>query len=152
MALVRSALRLSVAYLISLLLVMILAMGLYLAYRFYLRHRPRPASPLDAIANIARDSLEDLVQGREWGNVIVAAYARMLEAVRTARDVHREQAWTPREFAARLARQGLPASAVDELTRLFEAARYGGQVADDDARRRAASCLESILQVCRIQA
>ena len=73
---------------------------------------------------------------------------RMTDAVGLARGMHRDESSTPREFADRLARKGLPASAVDELTRLFEAARYGATGTDQTAHRRAAACLESILHAC----
>jgi hypothetical protein len=141
-----------VTYLISLILVALLALGIFMVYRFWQRTRSRRPSALGAIAAVARKSLEDLAEGRQWGDVIVEAYARMTDAVRVSRGLDRDLAWTPREFAAHLTRKGMPASAVDDLTRLFEAARYGGAVADETARRRAASCLESILQACRVAA
>ncbi|HET6846615.1 MAG TPA: DUF4129 domain-containing protein [Anaerolineales bacterium] len=137
-------------YLISFLFTALLAWGLYQLYRVWERARERRGSGLDAIAVAARDSLRDLAEGRQWGDVVLEAYARMTDAVRLARGLQRETAWTPREFAAHLAHKGLPRVAVDDLTRLFEAARYGGTTADANARHRAASCLESILQACRM--
>jgi hypothetical protein len=139
-------------YMISLLLVALLALGFCSAYRFWERTRRRRSSALETIAVAARLSLDDLAAGRKWGDVVLEAYARMTDAVRLTRGMHRDAAWTPREFAARLARKGLPAAAVDDLTRLFEAARYGGAIADETARHRAASCLDSILQACRAAA
>lgn len=139
-------------YIVSLMLVALLALGVYVLYRAWMRTHNRRLTGLDAIASAARLSLDDLADGRQWGDVVVEAYARMTDAVRVARGMHREAAWTPREFADRLAHKGLPASAVNDLTGLFEAARYGGAIADERARLRAASCLQSILQACRTAA
>lgn len=139
-------------YLISFLLMTVLAWALYRLYRRWESARERRASGLAGIAAVARDSLNGLTEGRQWGDVVVEAYARMTDAVRLARGLHREAAWTPREFAARLARNGLPSVAVDDLTRLFEAARYGETISDETARQRAASCLESILRACQTAA
>lgn len=139
-------------YLISFLLIALLTLGVYMIYRVWERNHSRRYSSLKVIAAVARQSLDDLAHGRQWGNVVVEAYARMTEAVQIARGVQRNDSWTAREFATRLASNGLPASAVHELTRLFEAARYGGTLADETATRRATSCLESILQACRTAA
>ncbi len=110
-------------YVISFALFAILAGGLYSVYELWRRNHTRRHSALSTIAAVARESLDSLAEGRPWGGVIVEAYARMVDAARLARGLHRDVSWTPREFATRLARNGLPASAVDELTRLFEAAR-----------------------------
>ncbi len=139
-------------YVISFALFAILAVGLTFAYKRWRRNRTHSRSALSTIAAVARESLSSLAEGRPWGGVIVEAYARMVEAARLARGLHRDVSWTPREFAARLARNGLPASAVDELTQLFEAARYGAMPADEKAQRRAAACLESILHACQVAA
>ena len=121
-------------------------------YRQIPRVMEKAGRHMEAIARAARISLDDLADGRQWGDVVVEAYARMTDAVRVARGMQRDAAWTPREFAEFLAHKGLPASAVNDLTRLFEAARYGGAIADEKARLRAASCLQSILQACKAAA
>jgi hypothetical protein len=141
-----------VIYAISLVILLILFTGMYVVYRIWERQRARRSSTMDAIANIARTSLADLSGGREWGDVVTEAYARMNEAVRLTRGLQREVSSTPREFAGRLARAGLPASAIEELTYLFESVRYGARTSDLDARRRAAACLESILHACGVMA
>jgi hypothetical protein len=148
LAFVAPALPAWITYLISLFLMGLLSFSAFAIYRIWARRRVLRSSSLKLIAAAARTSLNDLAEGRQWGNVVVEAYARMTDAVASARGVRRDVAWTPREFAARLAPKGLPASAVNELTRLFEAARYGGSLADAIATRRARSCLESILAAC----
>lgn len=135
-------------YAIGALLLWLALVVLYFAYRFWQQHRVQRSSALDAIANIARSSLKDLAAGSEWGDVVMQAYVRMSEAARASRGLERESSATPREFSTRLASAGLPSAPVEELTRLFEAVRYGGRPSDDAGARRAAACLESILVAC----
>jgi len=137
---------------IALVLLWLILLAAYFLYRFWQRYRMRRVSTLGAIADIARTSLADLAAGRHWGDVVVEAYARMNDALQVTRGLQRESSSTPREFAARLARTGLPAGSVEELTRLFESVRYGGHASDEGAGRRAAACLESILSACGVTA
>jgi hypothetical protein len=135
------------------LLVLWLALlGAFLLYQAWRRHRSRRLTTIDDIAGIARASLADLAAGRHWNDVVIEVYARMIEAVWRDRGLLRESSATPREFAARLSRTGLPASSLEELTRLFETVRYGGNVSDAGAGQRAAACLESILRACKATA
>jgi hypothetical protein len=116
-------------------------------WRRLTRLKPAPNS-LDALAAIARSSLDDLQAGRDWDDVIVGCYARMNEAVSRRRGLFRTQAMTPAEFARRLEQAGLPGDAVRRLTRLFEAVRYGGRVSSQREINEAVSCLTAILHYC----
>jgi hypothetical protein len=135
------------------LLVLWLALlGAFLVYQAWRRHRSRRLTTVNDIADIAKASLADLAEGRHWDDVVIEVYARMNEAIWRDRGLHRDSSSTPREFAARLSRTGLPDSSVEELTRLFETVRYGGNVSDAAAEQRAAACLESILRACKAAA
>jgi hypothetical protein len=123
-----------------------------LIYQAWQRHRSRRLTTIEDIAAIAKTSLADLAAGRHWNDVVIEVYARMNEAVWRDRGLQRESSATPREFATRLSRTGLPAPALDELTRLFETVRYGGNDSDASAGQRAAECLESILRACKATA
>ncbi len=135
-------------YLISLGVTLALLALIWAVYRFWSRFRTRQISPLDAIAGVARTSLDDLAAGYDWGDVIIESYVRMSEAVSTRRGLARTEAMTPREFAARLERAGLPANAVSRLTRLFESVRYGAHHSSQADVNEAVACLNSILQAC----
>ena len=74
----------------------------------------------------------------------------MGEVVSARRGLQRADATTPREFAERLERAGLPADAVKRLTRLFEAVRYGSRLSDQSDVNEAVACLNSILQACGV--
>lgn len=137
-------------YLISFSVTLALLALTWLGYRWWRSLRARSVSPLNAIADIAQSSLNDLVSGREWSDVIVQSYARMSEAVSARRGLQRAEAMTPREFAERLGRAGLPANAVGRLTQLFESARYGARRSSQSDVNEAISCLNSILQACGV--
>ena len=139
-------------YLASLAAIAFLALTFFLVYRHWLRPRWAHRARLDAIADIAQTSLRDLSAGRDWGDVIIDCYARMNAAVSARRGLLRVSSATPREFADRLTRAGLPATSVLGLTRLFEAVRYGHHAGTQADIRDATDCLNAILQACGIGA
>ena len=106
------------------------------------------SKPLDEIARIARSSLHDLSSGRNSSDVIINCYLRMSDVVSSKRQLQREIAMTPHEFAIRLERAGLPGDAVNRLTRLFEGVRYGDRRSGRKDVNEAVSCLKTILQYC----
>jgi len=135
-----------VTYLISLGILLGL---LLLAWIIYNRQkRGTRYTPQQAIAGIARSSLDDLATGRDWGDVIIQSYVRMGEVVGEKRGLQRPEAATAREFAERLEVAGLPAEAVNRLTRLFESVRYGARKSGQSDINEAVACLASILQAC----
>jgi hypothetical protein len=117
-------------------------------YARWIGARPRRKSPLQEIAGIAQSSLHELAAGRNWSDVIIESYARMNAVVSSRRGLLRQASTTPREFADRLTVAGLPADAVDTLTRLFESARYGGHQGDPSDIKAALHCLNSIVAAC----
>jgi hypothetical protein len=120
--------------------------GLYRGWKKYrLRHAEQP---LDEIARIARSSLDDLASGRNSSDVIINCYLRMSDVVSSRRQLHRDIAMTPHEFALRLERAGLPGDAVNRLTRLFEAVRYGDRKSAPKDITEAVNCLKTILHYC----
>jgi hypothetical protein len=123
-------------------------MTIWVVYRWWVGPGMRRLSRLDAIGDIAQSSLNDIASGQEWRDVIIQSYVRMSEAVSARRGLQRARATTPREFADRLEQAGLPARAVERLTRLFEFARYGPRASSQSDVNEAVSCLNSILQAC----
>ncbi len=116
------------------------------------RQGRRTAGTLDDIAAIMRTSLDEIVAGQDWSDVVVQAYVRMVQVVGHQRGLHRAGAMTPREFAERLQMAGLPSEAVQQLTRLFESVRYGAHPSDSEQSRIAVTCLNSILSACGVAA
>jgi hypothetical protein len=137
-------------YLISLGVVLAFLLMAWAAQRWWMRSRAGKYPSLRDFANIAQSSLDDLASGRDWGDVIIQSYARMSAVVSIERGLQRQAAATPREFALRLEKAGLPAEAVNRLTRLFESVRYGTRKSDQADIKEAVACLNTILQACGI--
>jgi len=104
--------------------------------------------PLKKIAKIARSSIRDLSSGRNSTDVIINCYFRMSDVIADKRKIHRGAAMTPAEFAVQLEGAGLPAEAVQRLTRLFESVRYGERKTEPKDVNEAVSCLTTILHHC----
>lgn len=120
--------------------------GLYRGWKRYQLLNTK--KPLDELAKIARSSLDELSSGRNSSDVIINCYLRMSDVVSHKRQMQRDVAMTPHEFAQRLERAGLPGDAVTRLTRLFEAVRYGDRKSAPRDVTEAVNCLKTILQYC----
>jgi hypothetical protein len=120
--------------------------GLYRGWKRYQILNSK--KPLEEIARIARSSLDDLSSGRNSSDVIVNCYLRMSDVVSHKKQLQREIAMTPQEFAVRLERAGLPGDAVSRLTRLFETVRYGDRKSAPKEVTEAVNCLKTILHYC----
>ncbi len=136
-----------IGFLITLILLWIVFALAWLLQRWW-RSRNGLIHGPGGIESIARSALDDFASGRLWADIVIEAYSRMTEAVGSRRGLIRQHASTPREFADRLRQAGLPAESVSGLTRLFEAARYGGRSSGEDETREAVTYLESILRAC----
>lgn len=142
----------SLLFLVSLGLVLLMALILFFSGRWYLRRQRlnREAQPLEAMAEVARNSLAGISAGQDWEDAIIRAYARMSDIVSARRGLQRRMGVTPAEFADRLESAGLPADSVHRLTHLFEAARYGARQASREDKAEAVACLTSILKACGV--
>jgi hypothetical protein len=117
-----------------------------LAWRAWQR-RKRPArGTLELLYDEAFNARQALQAGENLRNVILRCYYEMGQAVDRQRGVRRKEDMTPREFERRLLEIGLPAGPVAQLTRLFEAVRYGAKQPGEQAERQAVECLEAIVQ------
>lgn len=136
-------------YLVSFGIVLLAA---FFAWKVYGVWRELKAStseqPIHKLTRIARASLHDLSSGRDSTDVILNCYFRMSDVVAEKKHLHRSISVTPHEFATRLEQAGLPGDAVKQLTRLFEAVRYGGQRSNPVMVKEAVGCLTAILQYC----
>ena len=132
------------AFLLGLVIVLLLA---WIAWRAWKRRRN--PHPLHWLEDEAQAALDDLQGGADLSNVILRCYDQMCRAVSQQRGVQRKESMTPREFERRLAELGLPAGAVAQLTRLFEAARYSTHPAGETEKQQAVDSLSAILQACQ---
>jgi hypothetical protein len=128
-----------------------LLVGLFLVVaRFIWRlgHRSSP-TPLERLAQPALNALESLQAGGDLRNTVMRCYFEMVRVLDEQRGIKRQMDVTPREFEKRLEEMGLSGEPVRQLTRLFEAVRYGAKDVGEDEERRAIACLTAIVEECR---
>jgi len=101
------------------LLVLLAAGGVY----FYRRSLRLPA--IDPLLDEAEQAVRALQAGQDLKSVILRCYLQMSLALQAQAGLERGPDMTPREFESLLAARGVPAAPVRQLTRLFEAVRYG---------------------------
>lgn len=89
---------------------------------FWQGRRTRKGDPLMVQAELA---LQALRAGEGFRNVIVRCYSEMSLVLQRERGLALEETMTAQEFERLLLARGLPQPPIDQLTRLFEAARYG---------------------------
>jgi hypothetical protein len=98
----------------------------------------------DDISYITLKTLKDISDGGQWEDAIIQCYADMTAVVRQQRRLHRDRALTASEFAEELQKAGLPSEPVQNLTRLFEKARYSNRQTQTDESTTAIQCLTEI--------
>lgn len=102
------------------------------------------ATPAQKLAAEAEQAVQAIEAGEEVSDVILRTYYRMEKILAEQRNLARARAMTPSEFAVALGQHGLPQGAIQELTRLFEAVRYGGAQPDTEMQSRAVKALRAI--------
>jgi len=124
--------------LVSLVLAALLIAGIW-----YLWRRSRPvANPMTELAAAAIRSIQ---AGGDVQSVVLRCYLEMSEVLGQQRGIERGGAMTPREFAQHLAATGVRDTHIQQLTRLFENARYGAQPPSAQDERTAVECLTAIV-------
>jgi len=118
---------------------------------FIWKLRTRKPSELESLEDEARKAIDAIQAGDELElkDVILQCYLKMTEVVRMTRGIERDWAMPPDEFQRVLIQRGLPDTAVQQLTRLFEDVRYGGISFSDIENSQAVNCLNTIITACR---
>jgi hypothetical protein len=101
------------------------------------------------VAREAERAIRALQTGSDIQNVIVRCYLQMSQALQKERGIKREAAMTARDFERLLEARGIPHTPVHQLTRLFEAARYGRRSSGPEEEREALDCLNAIVRHSR---
>jgi uncharacterized membrane protein YedE/YeeE len=91
----------------------------------------------------------DLLAGADLREVIVRCYRRMSEALQEEQHIVREVFMTTGEFERLLTSKGVPREPVHQLTKLFDAVRYGHWQPEAGDESRAIQCLNDILAYSR---
>ncbi len=127
----------------------VIGLGLLAYYLYRERHKPKPAAPLQALAEAAQNTIEAIQTGGDFKSSVIACYREMSRVVQEQRGIARDIAMTPREFEDVLIRRGLPGEAIRTLTRLFESVRYGSAPSGVSEIDQAVACLTEIAAACQ---
>jgi hypothetical protein len=120
-----------------------------LAYRV-LRIQPRPAAAEAGIRKEAELAVQALKAGQELENVILRCYQEMSRSLQESRGIERDRAMTVGEFESLLKAQGFPSGPVQQLSDLFEKARYGNLPMHEKDEDQAIKSLDAIINFCRV--
>jgi lysylphosphatidylglycerol synthetase-like protein (DUF2156 family) len=110
--------------------------------------RRRNSDPLSAQVERA---LQALKSGESFKNVIVRCYTELSLVLQREQGLGLEETMTAQEFKRLLEARGIPHTPIDQLTRLFEAARYGYRPPTAADEQAAYDSLNSIVSHIRIQ-
>ncbi len=92
---------------------------------------------------------QDLLSGLDFKEVILQCYQRMSVALQHEQQIEREAFMTTGEFERLLKEKGVPPEPVHQLTRLFDAVRYGHWQPNPSDEKNALQALEDILRYSR---
>lgn len=105
----------------------------------------RQAHPLELLGLEAERARQALVDGQGLKDVIVHCYRQMSLAMMQEKGIEREDYMTTGEFETVLESAGIPHEPVHQLTRLFEAVRYGHWQPGAEDEQYAIKSLEAIM-------
>lgn len=102
------------------------------------------------LAETAQSALTEIeAEIGDFDDIIIRCYVEMSRALQTEASIHRVKAMTAFEFEQELVRFGFPAQPVQQLTRLFEQARYGRQPSGEAEKQIAVESLRELLAYIR---
>ncbi len=128
-------------------LAVLVPLGLGLWWLF--ARRTTPEAPYEELSEIAQEALDDLDEGKDWGDTILNCYDSMTRTLKGRRGYERPGYLTPSEFVSALERVRLPGDPMRRLTTLFERVRYGGKSPTQIDIDEAVSCLTEIVEACQ---
>ncbi len=127
------------------------AYAIVFAYRFLPRlyevvtyEAPEPGRARRALAKAVRTAIADLEAGQDFRDAVLRCYKSMV-LLFEAHGMRSEASQTAREFEAdALKSVGVSREGIDDLTSLFEEARYSRHAIGEPQRDRAITCLSTI--------
>ena len=119
---------------------------LVLMWIFTPSHR---ASPIDLVGLEAEKARQALKTGVDLRDVIVHCYVQMSLALKQEQGIERKDFMTTGEFERLLETAGIPHEPIHQLTRLFDAVRYGHWQPSPVDEQKAIQALEAIMQHSR---
>jgi hypothetical protein len=105
----------------------------------------RQASPIDLVGLEAEKAWQALKTGLDLKDVIIKCYLQMSLALKKEQGIERKDFMTTGEFENLLEAAGIPHEPIHQLTRLFDAVRYGNWQPNTVDEQKAIQCLEAIM-------
>jgi hypothetical protein len=105
----------------------------------------RQVHPIDLVGREAEKARQALITGAGLKDVIVNCYIQMSLALKQEQGIERKDFMTTGEFETLLESAGIPHEPIHQLTRLFDAVRYGNWQPNAEAEQKAIQCLEAII-------
>lgn len=128
----------------------VVALVLLIVWIYWKKQQRPQQQPLKLLAQEAQNALDSIEAGADLRNVVVRCYFEMSQILNQTRGITRNEDMTPHEFQMRLVEKGLPGEAIDQLTQLFEEARYGQRAPGKLEEQRAVASLSAILAACKV--
>jgi hypothetical protein len=110
---------------------------------------PHQAGPIDLVGLEAEKARQALKTGVDLKDVIIHCYRQMSLALQQEQGIERKDFMTTGEFENLLETAGIPHEPIHQLTRLFDAVRYGNWEPNTVDEQKAVECLESIILYSR---
>jgi hypothetical protein len=126
----------------------LLIMGILIAVWIY-RSAANPITTIDLLGLEAEKAWQEIKLGVGLKDVIIKCYRQMSLALEKEQGIQRQKYMTTGEFEKLLDAEGVPHNPIHQLTRLFEAARYGDWQPNPADEQEAIDCLESIISYSR---
>jgi hypothetical protein len=108
-----------------------------------------PANPVDLVGLEAEKARRALQDGVHLKDVIIHCYTQMSLALKQEQGIERKDFMTTGEFEYLLETAGIPHEPIHQLTRLFDAVRYGNWQPNPIDEQNAIQCLEAIMLYSR---
>jgi hypothetical protein len=144
-AAIPAALPEALVYGVSLAAAVLLVVLIWAVWKVVRRPRAQAQAPLaQQAAQMAQAALADWESGSPLASVIIRCYGEMSQLVAEKRAVQRSADMTPREFVERLEKAGVPGQPAQELTTLFELARYSTCPLGASEEAAARACLSAL--------
>jgi hypothetical protein len=126
----------------------LLAAGILMGIWIFVSASSR-ATAIDIVGLEAEKAWQELIAGVGLKGVIIKCYRQMSLALEKEQGIEREESMTIREFEDLLEAAGFPYDPIHQLTRLFEAVRYGNWQPNPLDEQDAIHCLEAIMLFSR---
>ena len=109
----------------------------------------RRETAIDLVGLEAEKAWQALITGLDLKDVVVRCYRQMSLALEREQGIERKDFMTTREFEHLSGTAGVPQDPIHQLTRLFEAVRYGNWQPNPVDEQKAIHCLQAIMVYCR---